>query len=240
MRPWPPPCAIFLLANKLEDVDVLGHSMGGKVAMALALDEPALVARVVVADMAMHANTLAMQAVYAQAMLALDLAALHTRQEADDALAANGIADAGIRQFLLKSLARDDADRFMWRFNLKGLIAHFPAIGAAVARDAVFLGPALFVKGALSDYLLPKDEDMILQHFPTAEFATIEGAGHWLHADQPAKFLEIVQGFFGLVKYLCPQAGAVAGHMLYQVGLPAKSCAPAHRHLCQRTPISKF
>jgi len=156
------------------------------------------VAHLIVADIAMRKNPLQAQQSYAEAMLRMNLAELTNRNEADEALAAQGVPDEGIRQFLLKSLTRNEQGSFAWRFNLKGLHAELEAIGEGIVQDALFLGPTLFVRGRQSNYVLPSDEGEILQHFPSAHIETINGAGHWLHADKPAEFLAMIKEELGV------------------------------------------
>jgi pimeloyl-ACP methyl ester carboxylesterase len=172
--------------------DVLGHSMGGKAAMMLALTEPARVRRLVVADMApvRYGHS---QLPYVEAMQALDLAAVTRRSEADAALAA-AVPQPSLRAFFLQSLAFDDG-RPRWKLALDTLAAEMPAIMDFPVPSARFDGPALFVAGELSDYVRPEHWDLIRTLFPAAEQQVIEGAGHWLHADKPGPFIAAVEAF---------------------------------------------
>lgn len=167
--------------------DVLGHSMGGKAAMVLALTRPEMVRRLVVADMAPVAYSHgAAHAALQQAMSVLDLSGLTLRSEADRRLAA-AIPDPATRAFLLQSLDLK-ADPPRWKLNLEVLGAEMDAILDWPGTPGVFEGPALFVHGALSNYVRPDYEPAIRAQFPQAEFAVIEGAGHWLHAERPREF----------------------------------------------------
>lgn len=167
--------------------DVLGHSMGGKAAMVLALTRPPMVRRLVVADMAPVAyGHGAAHAALQQAMSVLDLEGLTLRSEADRRLAA-AIPDPATRAFLLQSLDLK-ADPPRWKLNLEVLGAEMDAILDWPGTPGVFEGPALFVHGALSNYVRPEYEPAIRAQFPQAEFAVIEGAGHWLHAERPREF----------------------------------------------------
>ena len=172
--------------------DVLGHSMGGKAAMALALAHPGRVRRLVVADMApvAYGHT---QAHLIAAMCALDLAGLTRRSEADAALAAH-VEDAGVRAFLLQSLDLK-ASPPAWRLNLDVLAAEMPRILGWPEIAGRFEGPALFLAGALSQYVLPEHRAVIRALFPAATIARIPGAGHWLHADKPREFEAAVAAF---------------------------------------------
>ncbi len=175
---------------------VMGHSMGGKAAMTLALTRPDLVERLVVVDIApvAYRHTFAP---YVKAMRAAPLAEAASRGEVDAFLAAH-IPDRGVRAFLMQNL-EGSSGGYRWRPNLPVLGAHMDDILAfpAFADEARYDGPALFVAGALSDYILPAHEDVIAHLFPQAVTVEIEDAGHWVHADNPAAFLAAVAAFIG-------------------------------------------
>ncbi|TCO72883.1 alpha/beta fold hydrolase [Rhodovulum euryhalinum] len=173
--------------------DVLGHSMGGKAAMVLALTRPEAVNRLVVADIAPVAYGHS-QAHLIAAMRALDLAHVTRRGEADAALAAQ-IGDASVRAFLLQSLDLKSSPP-VWRLNLDSLeteMAHIVGWPDDIAGQ--FAGPTLFLSGAASDYVRPEHRDRIKALFPGARFAKIPGAGHWLHAEKPRDFEAAVRAF---------------------------------------------
>lgn len=172
--------------------DVLGHSMGGKAAMALALTEPARVRRLVVADMAPvpYAHS---QIGYVRAMLGVDLGRVTRRAEADAALAET-VPEPGLRAFLLQSLTVGEGGAG-WKLALETLGEQMPRIMGFPAFAAVFDGPALFVTGAESDYVKAADWARIRALFPAAEQEALPKAGHWLHADQPNAFIAAVEGF---------------------------------------------
>lgn len=172
--------------------DVLGHSMGGKAAMALALLHPARVRRLIVADIAPVAYGHD-QLRYIEAMRALDLGGLTTRGEADRRLAAL-VPEAGVRAFLLQSLdLRANPPR--WRLNLDALAAEMGAITGWPALPGSFAGPALVLSGAESPYVDAAGEAAIRARFPAAQLLRIPGAGHWLHADRPAAVAAAVRDF---------------------------------------------
>jgi pimeloyl-ACP methyl ester carboxylesterase len=176
--------------------DVLGHSMGGKVAMMLALTEPALVARLVVADIAPRAYPPAYRP-YAEAMRALPLAPGLTRRQADLALA-DAVPVAGIRGFLLQNLNLA-ADPPAWRIGLDAIANGLPQMEGALPLPpgARFDGPTLVLSGALSDYVQEQDRPLFRALFPAARFSRVKGAGHWLHAEKPEGFLAALQAFLG-------------------------------------------
>ena len=173
-------------------VDVLGHSMGGKAAMQLALTEGALVDRLIVADIAPVACGHS-QSHLIHAMRDLDLAGLSARSEADRRLAAR-VPDDGVRAILLQSLDLK-ADPPRWRLNLDVLEAEMDKITGWPATHGRFDHPALFLTGALSDYVRPEHRAAIKALFPNARFAKIQGAGHWLHAEKPREFEATVRAF---------------------------------------------
>ena len=174
--------------------DVLGHSMGGKAAMMLALTEGAMVNRLVVADIAPVAYSHD-QTRHITALRALDLSGLTSRAEADARLAA-AVTDPALRAFFLQSLdLRATPPR--WRINLDVLEAEMPKIIGWPQVAGRFDGPTLFLSGALSHYVLPDYRDAIRTLFPAARFAKLPGAGHWLHAEKPRAFEETVRVFLG-------------------------------------------
>lgn len=171
--------------------DVLGHSMGGKAAMTLALMHPGLVRRLIVADIAPVAYGHTQQHLI-DAMRAVDLSLVATRRDADMQLAAHVDAD-GVRAFLLQSL---DVKGRAWRLNLDTLERFMPAILGWPDLAGHYEGPVLFLSGTLSDYVQPDHRPTIKALFPKAQFAKIPGAGHWLHADRPREFEATIAAFF--------------------------------------------
>lgn len=166
-------------------MDVLGHSMGGKAAMWLALTQGQLVNRLVVGDIAPVAYGHSQNHLIA-AMRGLDLSGVSLRSEADRRLAAT-VADAGTRAFLLQSLdLKSEPPR--WRLNLDVLEAGMAGIIGWPGSDGQYAGPALFLSGGTSSYVRPEHHAPIARMFPDARFQQIEGAGHWLHAERPREF----------------------------------------------------
>ncbi|MCB5411374.1 alpha/beta fold hydrolase [Pseudogemmobacter faecipullorum] len=176
-----------------QPVDLLGHSMGGKAAMQLALTQGDLLRRLVVADIAPVAYSHD-QSHYAKAMQALDLHDLGSRGEADRRLTAL-IDDPALRAFFLQSLDLKAESGPRWRLNLPVLEAEMAKIVGWPGTRGHFSGPALFLTGALSPYVRPEHRDEIQARFPAARFARLAGAGHWLHADKPREFEETIRVF---------------------------------------------
>lgn len=174
-------------------VDLLGHSMGGKAAMQLALTEPDLIRRLVVADIAPVAYAHD-QTRHIDAMRALDLADLSTRGEADRRLL-ELIPDPGLRAFFLQSLDLKAEGGPRWRLNFDVLEAEMAKIVGWPGTEGQFPRPALFLTGSESHYVRPEHRDTIREHFPTARFARLSGAGHWLHAEKPREFEDTVRVF---------------------------------------------
>jgi esterase len=173
-------------------VDLLGHSMGGKATMQLALTRPELLRRIVVADIAPVAYDHD-QTRHVQAMARVDLARVTTRAEADAALATT-VSDPSLRAFFLQSLDLRHKPP-QWKLNLSVLEAEMPKIVGWPGTQGQFDRPALFLSGGESSYVRPEYRETIRALFPKARFARIPGAGHWLHAEQPRAFEETVRVF---------------------------------------------
>ena len=171
-------------------VDVLGHSMGGKSAMTLALTRPDLVNRLIVADIApvAYGHT---QAHNIAAMRQVDLSRVTKRSDAAEQLTPL-LEDPSLAPFLLQSL---DVAEKCWRLNLDVLDRDMAGILAFPEIEARFDGPTLFLSGATSDYVRQEHRPRIKQLFPQARFAKIPGAGHWLHAEKPREFEAAVRGW---------------------------------------------
>lgn len=184
----------FWDSQGFDQAVLLGHSMGGKVAMSLALMRPDLVKALIVVDIAPVAYEEAFLD-YAEAMRSLDLTGLTQRSEADDRLRAV-VPDAGIRGFLLQNLKRGP-DQFEWGVNLDVLAASMAEISAFpdILLDKTYEGRSLFLAGALSDHIRPEHHAAISDMFPSASFDEVPEAGHWVHAEAPDGFIERVSSF---------------------------------------------
>ncbi|CAH0212221.1 alpha/beta fold hydrolase [Roseomonas sp. CECT 9278] len=180
-------------AAGLPRAAVLGHSMGGKVAMALALLHPERVERLVVADIAPVRYLPALRG-YVAAMQGIALHSGLARREADAALAA-AIPEGGIRAFLLQNL-RFESNPPTWRLGLSEIAAAMPQIEDFTAPPgARFDGPVLVMAGERSGYIRPEHHAGFRALFPAARFATVPAAGHWVHAENPSGFLALLQPF---------------------------------------------
>jgi pimeloyl-ACP methyl ester carboxylesterase len=174
---------------------VLGHSMGGKVAMTLALARPDLVTRLVVADIAPVTYPPALRS-YVAAMQAVPLHPGLTRREADAALA-EAVPEPGIRAFLLHNLRLGEGGP-SWRLGLAEVAAAMPVLEGFPETAARYDGPVLVLSGERSTYIRPAHHARIRALFPEAEFATVPGAGHWVHAENPTGFLALVEPFLAV------------------------------------------
>ncbi len=183
----------LLDAEGLSEAIVLGHSMGGKVAMQLALAEPERVQALIIADMAPRAYDGAEHAGIIRALQALPLETLDSRSAADAALA-DDIPSAGIRQFLLTNLQRRNGG-WAWRLPLEVLADQLPEIMGWPGVEGRYSDPALFIHGGRSPYLQDSDHAPILELFPQARFRCLEDCGHWLHVEDPEGFLQEVKAF---------------------------------------------
>ena len=184
-----------MAAMDLAPCPVIGHSMGGKAAMALALGRPELVSALVVVDIAPVVYR-SSNGAYARAMAAIDLDGLSRRAEVDEALAPS-VPDRMIRSFLLQNLSVENG-RLSWRLNVAAMVAAMEILGDwPDMQGRTYQGPTLFVTGQNSDYVGPEDRPSILAAFPLARFASVKNAAHWVHADQPDAFAALVGAFLG-------------------------------------------
>ena len=179
--------------KNLNSIYLLGHSMGGKVAMFTATQFPDLVEKLIVADIGVkyykphHDEIL-------NGLSAVDFSKKPSRSDVEEILTPF-IPDFGTRQFLMKSLYWKEKDQLAFRFNLNAFVANKDVIGDALSEDAIFTKPTLFLKGANSNYILDSDLAEIKHHFPKAELEIISNAGHWLHAENPKDFYDKTMQF---------------------------------------------
>lgn len=177
--------------ENISSANIMGHSMGGKVAMFMAGKFPERINKLIVSDIAPkyyaphHRELL-------DALQGLDLHTTKTRKEAE-AYMNSVIPEPGVRQFLLKSLYWEEeptGSKLAWRFNLNVISNEINNVGEELSRNVFFEGPTLFVRGSESHYITDNDIDQILEHFPLSKLITIEGAGHWIHAEKPIEYLK--------------------------------------------------
>ncbi len=187
---------------------LIGHSMGGKTVMSFAEAWPERVQALISVDiapksyrnLALASRTAANHSNMIDAMMKVDLSKIESREDADLALATY-IGSERIRGFLLKNLRRNNKGNFSWRINLKAITDNLEAIFEGMDREAIAARggitgfPALFISGGDSEYIRAMDYQTIRDIFPTAEFVTVQGAGHWVHAEQPALLVKTIRYF---------------------------------------------
>ena len=180
----------------IKQCAILGHSMGGKVAMQLALHHPELISRLVVADIAPAEYPKAADGhlKILEGMTHLDLGALTSRKDAEVKLS-EFVESEVTRKFILTNLTRNQDAAYEWRLNLEAIKNNYENLRAKLEWSEPFEKPVLFVKGALSNYIHSKHEKEILEIFPAASVKIIMEAGHWLHAERPQVFQKIVNDF---------------------------------------------
>ncbi len=179
-----------LEAAFLEDVNLLGHSMGGKVAMVVAQKRPELLKSLLVADIAPKSYKPHHQEILA-GLNALKPNQISSRSEAEEELKKQ-IPDFGTRQFLLKNLSRKEDNTFEWKFNLPVITEKILEIGFATDSSQSKV-PALFYRGENSNYVRESDYESIYSLFPHSVIKTMKGAGHWLHAENPAEMIKTIE-----------------------------------------------
>lgn len=180
-------------ANNIEQAHLIGHSMGGKVAMQFALTYPEKVNSLIVADIAPVRYAAHHHAIL-EGLSALDLSQVPNRKIADAALA-EYVEDHGVRQFLLKSLDFTNKAMPKWKFNLNAIVDHYLEILDGCHSETPYSGKVLFIAGGLSDYIKPEYRDTTLALFPNTELKIIPETSHWLHAEKPSIFIGICQRF---------------------------------------------
>jgi esterase len=178
----------------LRGCHILGHSMGGKVAMTLAIQHPALVSSMIIADIAPVAYEHDYDDLI-EPILALDLDSFESRTQIDHALRPS-ITEDQLRAFLLQNLLRE-TDRWRWRVNWPAIQRDMDALTGFSPLPTEWIGshPTLFIRGANSDYVGSAEIAVIERHFGDARVATIDGAGHWLHAEKPLEFSRLALDF---------------------------------------------
>jgi esterase len=179
----------------IYQVSLIGHSMGGKVAIKFAYDNPGLVNKLVVVDISptAYARTTEHQTIIDE-MTAINLAQYSNRNELE-LVVRQKFGGTYKEHLVLKNIALTQSKTLAWKCNLAAIKENLAKILGEILPAARFHKPTLFVKGANSNYIQPHDEDLIRQHFSNVLIKTISNAGHLVHADNPAGFIEVVEGF---------------------------------------------
>ncbi len=179
--------------HSLENIILLGHSMGGKTAMLFAAKYPDIVKKLIVADISPRFYPIHHDAIL-EGLASLDFETLESRTEADKQLS-KYVSEFGVRQFLLKNLYWVEKGQLGLRINLEVLTANVSEVGEALPIHLKFEGDALFLRGDKSEYIGANDERLIKMQFPNASIKTVTKAGHWLHAENPKEFYQYVMDF---------------------------------------------
>lgn len=183
----------YCKANNLEKVNIIGHSMGGKIALLFATTYSEMVEKLIIADIGpkfypQHHQTIL------EGLNAVDFSKKPSRNEVEEILA-KYITDFGTRQFLMKSLFWQEPEQLAFRFNLAVFNKKMDEIGKPLHDNAVFNKPTLFIRGGNSNYIIDEDFENIKLHFPNSKIETIPNVGHWLHAENTKLFYEIANSF---------------------------------------------
>ena len=182
--------------HKLEDLILLGHSMGGKTAMNYAVNYPDNLSKLIIVDIGPKQYPLHHQDIL-KALSALDFSIVKTRKIANEVIS-EYIKNDGVRQFLAKNLYWKHPDELALRINLPVLIENIEEVGKALSENSIYHKDTLFLRGANSNYIENVDEFLIKKQFPNSEIQTIKNAGHWLHAENPKEFYNKVMNFISI------------------------------------------
>ena len=188
----------FIETHQISQPIILGHSMGGKIAMKFTLENPDIVSGLIVVDMSLrkynlrdfHLNLM-------NAMKGIDFTQVDSRKDVEDILAAT-VEDTRTRLFIMKNLYWTERKTLSWRINISAIIDNIDSIFEGIVTDKVFDKPSLFIRGAQSDYVKDSDFTQIYRNFPQATIKTIDGAGHWVQVDQPDAFMNTIKYFLNI------------------------------------------
>ena len=188
----------FMRQHDIRTARIVGHSMGGRTAMNVALLYPEIVDQLLVVDMGVKTYQGGHEYII-EALQSIPIHEVDSRSEVD-AMLASSISQAGVRLFLMKNLTRSKTGGYTWKINLNLLAKSYPNIMRGIDTDIPSVTNTLFVKGGNSAYIEDGDMDGIKSVFTKADLVTIEGAGHWIHAEKPQELLDITKRFFNLKK----------------------------------------
>ena len=183
----------FTEQQALRRTMLLGHSMGGKIAMQFAIEHAEQVDKLIIVDIAPKPYQLS-QRYLLEALRSLDLTRYKSFTDVDTALAAQ-VSGESLRQFLLKNLARDERGRLRWKIHLEAIYRNYDKLALGLAPERSFNKPTLFIRGGRSNYIEDDDVPLIRQMFPQAEIATLAEADHWVHVEAPEEFFQTVLNF---------------------------------------------
>lgn len=187
----------FIEDHQIVNPILIGHSMGGKVAMNFALDNPGKIEKLVVVDISLReypARQEHMDIIHAMRQVNFD--EIDSRSDVE-AIVAKSVKSKRVSMFIMKNLYRIGQKRYAWRMNVNGIYENIENVFIAVESPHTFDKPTLFIKGGASNYLLDSDYPLIKKKFPSAQLATIDGASHWVHADKPDELCQALSSFLG-------------------------------------------
>lgn len=179
--------------KELDEIVLLGHSMGGKTAMQFAVGHPKMISKLIIADIAPKFYPPHHQDIL-KALSSLDFSEIETRGQAEDILA-QYIKERDVLLFLMKNLYRKNKDEFALRINLPVLKEKVEEVGVGLSDEALFNGDTLFIIGGNSGYIESTDKPLVKKHFPNARVEMIKNVGHWLHSENPDEFFAICMLF---------------------------------------------
>ena len=178
----------FCIQHQIKKTTIIGHSMGGKVAMLLALQNPELIDKLIVVDIAPAFYDGGHETILF-AMAEAPLKSTKRREDIDEFLQPR-IHSFGMRQFIMKNLSRNEKGQFEWKCNFEALILNYRVLMDFLKTEKVFVEKTYFIKGKNSNYINQDNFEACDKYFPNHEIIEIKNAGHWVHADQPEEFLE--------------------------------------------------
>ncbi|HNW72664.1 MAG: alpha/beta fold hydrolase [Bacteroidales bacterium] len=185
----------FMEEHDLRNINLIGHSLGGKVSMFFSIHHPELIKKLVIVDISLRRSTPGQEhQQLLNAMRAVDFSRVRSRSDVEAQLAGI-IPSQRLRIFLLKNLYWRAPDRLDWRLNLEAIHEGLLSVFEGIDVQGTFTGPVLLIRGGLSDYVLPEDIPVFQTKFPGVVVKTIATASHWVHADAPGEFAGLVTAF---------------------------------------------
>lgn len=184
----------FMEEKSIPSASIMGHSLGGKVAMEFALQYPEKTENLVVVDIAPIKYKAGHTEIF-EALFKLDISDEEKKRSDLDKELAEMIPEFSVRQFLLKSLERNPEGGYSWKFNLQVLYDQYDKLISGIADNRTYPGPALFIAGGNSPYIKKEHEGGIEKLFPNFRITTIADAGHWVHAEKPGELIEALDEF---------------------------------------------